>query len=71
MTERAKLDSEAQPIDRSSLRPDQGEVFGAEDEVAGHFGTIDRDGEQPGTLLGRQQGTTWHDGLDFVMRRRS
>jgi hypothetical protein len=71
MTERAKLDSEAQAVDRSSLRQDQDEVFGAEDEVTGHFGGIDREGEQPGALLGRQQGTTWHGSLDLVMRRRS
>jgi hypothetical protein len=45
MAERARLDSEAQTVARPPLRPDQGEVFGAEDEVAGHFGGIDRDRE--------------------------
>jgi hypothetical protein len=71
MTERAKLDSEAQAVGRSPLRSDQGEVFGAEDEVAGHFRNIGRDGKQPGALLGRQQGMTWHDDLDLMARDRS
>jgi hypothetical protein len=66
MAERAKLDSETQTVGRTPLHPHQGEIFCAEDKVAGHFGGLDRDGEQPDALLRRQQSTTWHDGLDWV-----
>jgi hypothetical protein len=33
--------------------------------MAGHFGCIGRDGEQPGSLLGRQRGASGHVGLRF------
>jgi hypothetical protein len=47
------------------VRPDEGDVLGAEHKVAAHFGEIDWEREQPDALLGRQQGTMWHGGLDL------
>jgi hypothetical protein len=39
--------------------------------MPGHLGLINRNAKQAGTLLGRQQGATGHDGLLMVAEGRS
>jgi hypothetical protein len=53
MTEHAKLNGVAQPVARPPPSPDEIQIVGVEHIVAGHFGRFGRNGEQPGSLLGR------------------
>ena len=67
MPQKAQLNSEPKPIDRTALCPDERQIIGAEDIVLCHLGVIDRDGEQAGALLVGQQGAAGHDGLVAMM----
>ena len=67
----AQLDGEPKPIDGASLCSDERQIIGAEHVVLRHLGGIDRDGEQAGALLGRQQGAAGHDGLVSMAGGRS
>ena len=67
MPQKAQLNSEPKPIDRTALCPDERQIIGAEDIVLRHLGVIDRDGEQAGALLVGQQGAAGHDGLVAMM----
>jgi hypothetical protein len=71
MPQEAQLDGEAEPVDRAPFRSDECQVIGAQYIVPGHFGRIGWNGEQPDTLFGRQQSTTWHGGLESVEGGRS
>ena len=63
MAQEAQLDGEPEPIDRAPLCPDEGQVVAAQHVVPRHLGGIGWNSEQPSALLGRQEGTTRHDGL--------
>ena len=71
MTKRAKLNREAQPVTCASPSSHEGQIVGIEHIMAGHLGCIGRDREQPGSLLGRQQGTRGHVGLRLAAGARS
>jgi hypothetical protein len=66
MAKRAKLNGEAQSVARTTPSRYEGQIVGIEHILTGHFGCIGRDGEQPGSLLGRQQGARGHDGLGLT-----
>jgi len=66
MAKRAKLNSEAQSVARATPGPYEGQIVGIEHIMTGHSGCIGRDGEQPGSLLGGQQGARGHDGLGLT-----
>ena len=47
----SELNGEAQPIARATSSPYEGQIVGIEHIMAGHFGCIGRNGEQPGSSM--------------------
>jgi hypothetical protein len=71
MPQEAQLNGEPKSVDGAPLGPDERQILGAEHVVLCHLGGIDRNGEQAGALLGRQQGAAGHEGLVLMGRGRS